>query len=273
MHVVARLGLVAACFVGALVAGALVPRPASLHELAREMDPGRFADEGPSDPNATLAWDGRAFAVAFLWSIEYNATRDATLAGARVCSHDPCWPLVWVRGRLDGSPGPFLLVPTSDVLTLESTHALRESRTDGPVAPTTYAQDSPYDRVAYAIAEPFVVEDARLPSYASAALVVAPLALAALVPAGLRGWQRALLVVPVAAAIPLALHAVALGLGALVYTMTFGLLWLGSLGLLLLLSLAGRVHAGPLAGFLLASAFFFALGLVSDFHPSAGWGD
>lgn len=72
------------------------PAPSSLHG---------FADvpAGGSVPH-----DGRVFAVAFLEPLAYNATRDTTLAGALVCSHRPCGPLVWLNGDRTGR-GPFLL--------------------------------------------------------------------------------------------------------------------------------------------------------------------
>lgn len=267
------LALVVLCIAASVGVQIVQEEPASLHGLG-------VADRG-SPPNETIPWDGREFAVAFLTALEYNATRDATLAGTLVCSHRACGPLVWVEGNVSGY-GPFLLRPTADVLTFEDLRPPPQPPRDpASSAPTFTTPTSPshsggpsYEGVTYAIAEPFEARPALPVGLRAAALAVAPLFLVAFAPAGLAWWKRGLFVLPVATGGYLASQAAGTGWGVLGYLAILGpALLISAPTLVIMAILLKRISPWALGVLLLSVAFFVALSAVEPYVPFAGWGD
>lgn len=268
------LGLVVLCIAAAIGINVVQEEPASLHVL------GVSGLSAP--PSQSLAWDGRAFAVAFLDPQEYNGTRDATLAGTLVCSHKACGPLVWVKGNVSGR-GPFLLRPTSESFSFEDLrpppppprNASSNATTPTPPTSPGYLSGGPtYEGVPYAIAETFDVQPALPVAYRAGALAVAPLLLVAFAPAGLSAWKRALFVVPVGIGAYLASQAAGTGWGELGYVFILGpALVVSALTLVIMAILLKRVSPWALAVLALSFAFFVALSAIGPYVPVAGWGD
>lgn len=281
MHVALRLGLVVACIVAAGLVQHALPEPASLHAFAWKADPQDGLSRENAQPTGNVSWNGSPFAVAFLQPLAYNATRDATLAGTRVCSHKPCGPLVWIAGNHTRTLGPFLLTPTSSILTFEDVRpappAPSNASAPKPTTPSTFARHAtslPYDRVGFAIAEPFHARSALPAALLATAATLAPLLLLGLAPADLAWRQRALYAIPVALGGWIGYEASGAGWGALIPMLFLGLAGLGAAGALLLVAaLRGRVSPWALGVLALSVAFVLGLNTMSAYHPPAGWGD
>lgn len=228
--------------------------------------------------NATASLGGRRVVVAMLQPLEYNATRDATLAGSLICSHALCGPLVWVKGDRTGR-GPFLLEPPTDTLHLENLSEPAapsppaqpgDGQTTTTVSPT-YQGGYSYQSITFAVAEPFDVRPALPLALAAAALRIAPLLGLALVP-GRAPWHR---------------HAVILGgvaAGALLAWLVHDDPWAGlfygfPVLIVAMASFAGlgvvalvhrRVSTWGVAGMGLAFTFFHAITVLGWYAPVEG---
>lgn len=217
------------------------------------------------------------YAVAFLDDLTYNATRDATLAGALICSHAPCGPLVWVRGNLTGK-GPFLLQPASGRLTVEDvTPPPARSDADAPRSPSPPPfrphgeNPSQYDHVRVAIAEPFDAEPAAPHALRASLLALAPLPLLALAPQGIPVWRRGLVLAGVALGWGLAFAEREETWGLLGYYFLLGLATVGALLTLLGVGLARRrVQPEAVAVLAFTLSFFAAIAALKPYFPVAG---
>lgn len=272
-QVLLRLAAAVAVLAAPVLVGAWQVEPVALGHV------GHLVGE---TPGASIPWDGRPIAAYFLHEVAYNATRDATLAGALLCSHDPCGPLVWVRGN-DTGRGPFVLRTDARRLTVEDVTPPGATASDpqGPASgtPRPVTPPSPqhgprpslYDRVDAAIAEPFTVEPALPYAIRASLLVVAPLPLLALAPQEVAWWRRGLVLAGVAAGWTFAFVEREETWGLLVYGFLVVLLAaVAGLALVVLALARRRLSPEALAVLGFAVAFLAAIGALTPYFPVEG---
>lgn len=289
MRLPAQVALLVACLAGSILVAQLQDAPRPLHALTWQTDEGPWNPTAVSwsssvtpPPNATYAWDGAPIVVGALQPIEYNETRDATLAGALVCSHKPCGPLVWIRGNVTG-PRPFVLRPSADALTLEELDQPRQEPSptpsgdgsSGPVfvspTPSSPRGMSRWGTVGFAVAQPFEAEPAQPVALGAAALRVAPLLLLALVPGRAPRWQHALVLGAVVLGAWMAYGLHDDSWAALLPGLVIGLVAAASaLGLVVVAVAKRRVSPFATAGLALGFAFFGAISVLAAYAPVVG---